>query len=205
MRKADKPPPTTTLTATLPCLERLLCSHNALGGTIDCELLRWKLEGRLELQLSANNPGFYLPPDIGDLKSSRLVEVDLSDCSLRAGPSWKGWASWGPRWRSSCSTTTPSRARWTRTSSPSSQSLHTLSVANNRLSGPLPAGLVLLWQCLHVLRLEDNQLEGPIPAEWANLGNLEELSFGGAAVWTSSATIGSPAGSRTASSPFKLD
>ena len=29
------------------------------------------------------------------------------------------------------------------------------------------------------LRLEDNQLEGPIPAEWANLGNLEELSFGG--------------------------
>ena len=33
--------------------------------------------------------------------------------------------------------------------------------------------------CQLELRLEDNQLEGPIPAEWANLGNLEELSFGG--------------------------
>ena len=162
----------------VPCLERLLCSHNALGGTIDCELLRWKLEGRLELQLSANNPGFYLPPDIGDLKSSRLVEVDLSDCSLR-GPIVEGLGELGPTVAKLVLDDNALEGPLDADVFTKLTGLHTLSVANNRLSGPLPAGLVLLWRCLHVLRLEDNQLEGPIPAEWANLGNLEELSFGG--------------------------
>ena len=168
---------TTTLTATLPHLRRLLIAGNKIGGTIDAELLRWRLTGRLELQLYDNEPGFLLPPDIGKLAASQLVEVDLSSCSLR-GPLVDGIGELGPTVRVLRLDNNRLEGELNAEALVKLTNLQTLSVARNRLTGPLPALLVMLYRSLRVLRLEDNLLEGPIPPEWANLEMLEEAHFG---------------------------
>lgn len=57
--------------------------------------------------------------------------------------------------------------------------LETLSLAQNQLSGPLPAELGRLHRSLRVLKLGGNRLMGPIPAAWVYFETkLEELSLG---------------------------
>jgi hypothetical protein len=58
--------------------------------------------------------------------------------------------------------------------------LEHLSLAQNQLSGPLPAALCQLHRSLRVLKLGGNRLMGPVPAEWVYFEDkLEELSLGG--------------------------
>jgi hypothetical protein len=115
--------------------------------------------------------------------AQKLAVLDLSRCSLR-----------GPLWRSPLgrlgATLTSLLLEGNALDGPLAGAcaaqlvqltgLEHLSLAQNQLSGPLPAALCQLHRSLRVLKLGGNRLMGPVPAEWVYFEDkLEELSLGG--------------------------
>lgn len=108
-------------------------------------------------------------------EASSTVTVDLQRGALvriyeaSGGPGWDDIRNWG---------TDEPIDSWSGVTTDSTGNVVALVLWSNRLTGRIPAELVVL-EHLEVLSLEGNELTGPIPPELGDLTRLERLGLSG--------------------------